>query len=131
MYLVTIVDRKSDLQKLGDLREAWLQYTCPAVTAVATEVLKKACACLIIREKALDLTALANLLECCKLSKKSQTRVASDECPLVVLKPISIPTNHPVKPSKLASIGLSPADLQAMFPKEMYRLNEDIIEKVK
>ena len=81
---MTIADRDSDLKKLEDLREAWLTYTCPAVTAVATEVLKKACAHLTIPEKALDLTALANLLECCKPNKQSQTPVASDQCPLVL-----------------------------------------------
>ena len=66
-----------------------MQFASPAVATVATEALQKACARLIVPDKVLDVEAIKSVLEVCKQHKKVQLPIASDGCPLVVIKPIT------------------------------------------
>ena len=50
--------REAGAAKLKDLREAWVQYTCPAVSEAAKEMLQQVSTCLKVPEVAFDLEAL-------------------------------------------------------------------------
>ena len=126
---MNVTDHQQDLDKLKALRDAWVEFTCPAVASVATAVLQKACAGLTIPEKALDLTAFKDIVELCKPKKQVQAPTASNGCPLVTIQPISAPQKNPLKASQLAKVVLDPKDMRAMLPKKMSN-GEELIGKV-
>ena len=116
---MNVAGQEAGLNKLKDLREAWVKFTCPAVAMAATNVLQKACVGLTVPDKAMDLQAFASVVRRCKATKKSPSRTTSNACPIVAIQPITTPTSKPLTRSRLADIALPPADLRAILPDKM------------
>ena len=76
------------MQKLTDLREAWVNYTRPAVSATAKKLLQQRCADLVIPDTALDLAALQDVVDKCK-SHENPGRTTSNTCTEKIIELIS------------------------------------------
>ena len=83
-----IADHKASIEKLTDLREAWVKYVRPAVSRKVEKLLQQHSAGLTIPDIALDLTALQHVIDKCTPDDNSppSTPTAS---PLVTLTRIS------------------------------------------
>ena len=75
------------MRKLADLRDAWVKFTCPQVSALAKLLIQKAVSGLKIPEMALDLLALPEVTNTRKVKIQKARSCSLTVCPVAIFSP--------------------------------------------
>ena len=103
------------MQKLADLREAWVNCTRPAVSSTVKKLLEQVSSRLVVPDSALDLTALQDVIDKCTPNEIPAPSTSS-ACPNVTIKLVS---KSKIEESRLDRIELSEAKIRLTLPKNM------------